>query len=258
LLICDVKQISEQIEMAARLWLFLDYDGTLADFAPSPDIVEPDPELNLLLSKVSGLDRIRLTVVSGRRLDHVRKLVTTPRIWLAGSYGLEMFSPEGERIDRVEDASEIRARLEALKPIWEALVAQREGFYLEDKGLTLALHARYARQETAGAVLEQARRLGQTWADNIRLRYLGGENFLEICPLSADKGQTIEYLLKTHPFEGALPIYIGDDDKDEAAFAAVKRNRGVAILVSPQPRPSQADCRFTTVAGVRRWLDQMA
>ena len=34
--------MAERIAHAERLWLFLDYDGTLAEFAPTPDHVFPD------------------------------------------------------------------------------------------------------------------------------------------------------------------------------------------------------------------------
>ena len=39
---CTPIQITDQVLRADRLWLFLDYDGTLASFAPSPEVVAPD------------------------------------------------------------------------------------------------------------------------------------------------------------------------------------------------------------------------
>jgi trehalose-6-phosphatase len=37
--------LNERIARAQRVWLFLDYDGTLAEFAPTPHILEPDNDL---------------------------------------------------------------------------------------------------------------------------------------------------------------------------------------------------------------------
>ncbi|MGD8598942.1 MAG: trehalose-phosphatase, partial [Anaerolineae bacterium] len=116
-----------------RLRLFLDYDGTLADFAPTPEHVEPDPELLELLSQLAQRPYLRVAVVSGRRLKHIQQLVPTPGILLAGTYGIELQLPDGERLDRL-DYGAIRPILDALKPQWAALLDGRDGFFLEDKG----------------------------------------------------------------------------------------------------------------------------
>jgi len=54
---------------------------------------------------------------------------------------------------------------------------------------------------------------------------LGGHKFLEIGPTLAHKGRTVDYLLDRYPWPGALPIYLGDDDKDEKAFGVIARGQ---------------------------------
>ena len=95
------RWIVERLTRAERLRLFLDYDGTLADFAPTPDHVLPDPSLIALLTRLAARRCIQTTVISGRRLAHVRQLVPVPGIFLAGTYGVELETPRGERLDRV-------------------------------------------------------------------------------------------------------------------------------------------------------------
>ena len=141
-------QVHERLAQAERLRLFLDYDGTLADFAPTPEHVNPDPELVDLIGRLARHPRFRVAVVSGRRLGHVQKLVPVPGVLLAGTYGVELQTPEGERIDRL-DYDRVRPTLDALKPRWAALIAGRQGFFLEDKGWALALHARFAAEDEA-------------------------------------------------------------------------------------------------------------
>ena len=75
---CVPQDLEQRLARTERLWLFLDYDGTLADFAPTPDHVLPDPELVDLLATLARHPRIRIAVVSGRRLSHVQKLVPVP------------------------------------------------------------------------------------------------------------------------------------------------------------------------------------
>lgn len=252
-----LAEVQKRLRQAERLRLFLDYDGTLADFAPTPEEVTPDPALLDLLARLEQDPRIRPAILSGRRLSHVQKLVPVPGILLAGTYGIELQTPLGERIDRLPFA-EIRPTLDRLKPRWAELLAGREGFFLEDKGWTLALHARFADDDETEQVLAQARRDAVEAMDERALelfRLLGGHKFLEIGPKLAHKGRTVDYLLERYRWPGALPLYLGDDDKDEEAFGVIKARGGIAIVVASEPRETQADLRLTTPRAARRWLE---
>jgi trehalose-phosphatase len=244
-----------------HLRLFLDYDGTLAELAPTPDHVEPSQELVGLLGRLARDPRIQVTIISGRRLSHVQTLVPVPGILLAGTYGIELQTPEGARIDRLAyDA--VRPTLTEIKPQWASLIASRKGFFLEDKGWSLALHARFADSQEAEAVLAEARSVA-TAAKRTRpassglFRLLGGHKFLEIGPRLAHKGRTVEYLLARWPWPGAQILYLGDDDKDEEAFDVIQTHGGLAIVVSREPRETQADFRLESPAHTRRWLGEL-
>jgi trehalose-phosphatase len=255
-LLCSSESITELLAHATRLWLFLDYDGTLADFAPTPEHVDPDPEIIELLTKLARYPRIRLAVISGRRLSDVRTLLPVPGVLLAGTYGVELLTPEGKQVNRVE-YSAIRPALDDLKPRWERLITGREGFFLEDKNWALALHARFAQDDEAEQVLATARRMATEAAPSGAFRLLGGFKFLEIGPGLAHKGHTVEYMLDRYPWPSALPLYVGDDDKDEEAFGVIKSRGGMAILVAPEPRNTRADCRLESPQAVRRWLEAL-
>jgi trehalose 6-phosphate phosphatase len=255
-MICTPELVKGRLAGAERLWLFLDYDGTLADFAPTPDQASLDLELVDLLTGLAQHPRIRVAVVSGRRLGHVQELLPVPGILLAGTYGVELQTPEGERINRVERAA-VRPPLDGLKIGWLGLIAGREGFFLEDKGWALALHARFAADDEAEEVLSAARRMASEAASAGPFRLLGGHKFLEIGPRLAHKGRTVEYLLERYPWPGALPLYLGDDDKDEEAFGVIRARGGMAVLVAQEPRATKADCRLESPQVVRRWLEML-
>ena len=92
--------------------------------------------------------------------------------------------PGGERVDRLE-YDVIRPTLDALKPLWDSLIAGRQGFFLEDKGWALALHARFADENETERVLAEARRNATEAIDRASpglFRLLGGHKFLEIGP----------------------------------------------------------------------------
>jgi trehalose 6-phosphate phosphatase len=248
-----LDHIAEHIAAAGRLRLFLDYDGTLADFAPTPDHVEPDPAVIELVTRLARHPHIRAAVISGRRLSHIEKLVPVSGMLLAGTYGIELRLPDGEHVERVP-YDEIRPVLEALKPRWEELLAGRDGFFLEDKDWALAVHAKFAADDEAEEVLETARRIANEAIDPTLFRVLGGHKFLEVGPQAAHKGRTVDYLLEHYPWGDALPLYVGDDDKDEEAFGVIQARGGLAVVVSEQPKETQADGRLESPQATRRWL----
>ena len=254
---CSDEGILQKLSQARHIWLFLDYDGTLADFASTPDEIIPDAGLITLIAELATRPDIRVTVISGRRLQHIQALLPIDNIIRAGTYGLEIQTADGEIIHQVAYGS-VRPFLVSLKQVWEPLLDGRNGFFLEDKGWTLAIHSKDASEEEAAAVLNEARRhaeflLEESAGDVLRLQ--GGHRFLECGPQSADKKRAVEYLLSTYPWHSdALLLYLGDDDKDEVAFAAIQERGGLAAAVGDRLRDSTADCWLPSPQAVRQWL----
>jgi trehalose 6-phosphate phosphatase len=252
------KEMAGQIARSPRTWLVLDYDGTLADFAPTPDTLLPDEALIALISRLarhSGV--LRVMILSGRRFSHIQTLLPVPGILLAGTYGIEYQTWEGA-MGAFFDMESERPELEKVKHAWSALIEGRDDFYLEDKGYTLALHGSRASDADARAVLSMANQAAAFISERAALRVLGGYKFLEIAPTVADKGQSLTTFLERFPWPGAKIVYIGDDDKDEQAFAVVREREGIPILVAEKPRPSLALYRLSSPAEVRQWLALIA
>ena len=223
---------------------FLDIDGTLIEFAATPDAVHIDA---VLLALIAGLQRASggaLALVSGRALSFMQRRLGLG-LPLAGQHGLERRDAAGRlQTHKAPDAAR-RAIKAALAPV----LARHPGLLLEDKGLTLALHYRraphlaaYAQRlmaqlaETAGAGLEMQR----------------GRLVAEIKPAGINKGTAVAAYLTEPPFKGRRPVYIGDDLTDEQGFATVNRLGGISIKVGSGK--SCARFRLRDVAAVRRWL----
>lgn len=256
---CDSKQIWEMLDVALRLWLFLDYDGTLADFAPTPDHIQPEPALIDLITQLVQQPDLRVSIISGRRLSHIQQLLPIDDLMVAGTYGVELCTWSGEMISRV-DLGAIRPVLSNVKLAWQALLDGREGLYLEDKAWALAIHAKDAQPTVADVVLREGRRLAEAEIEDLpgdSFRIQGGSQFLEIGPTLAHKGRTVDYLLATYAAPKTLPIYIGDDDRDEEAFAAVLAHGGWTMVVDAGHRATLADCHLDSPAATRRWLKEL-
>jgi trehalose-phosphatase len=257
-----LESLTECVLAAPRIRLFLDYDGTLAEFAPTPDIIEPDPELADLITRVAAHPRILASVVSGRRLEHVEELLPVPGILKAGTYGVEMTLPDGTPLARV-DRTIIRPVLDEVKSGWSALLTGRPGYFLEDKDWAIAIHGRHAEDGEEEEVLQTGQAEAQAALARLapeiagQFRILGGYKFVELGPNLANKGKTIAYLLDERPWQDALPLFLGDDDKDEEAFEIIKQRNGMALLVNRTPRETHADARVPTPQDARDWLEEL-
>lgn len=240
-----------------RLWLFLDYDGTLADFAPTPDVVTPDIELIDLLARLVRRADTRVAIISGRRLKHIQKLAPVPGMLLAGTYGIELQVWDGEQVNQIE-YEKVRPVLKKIKPRWEELIDGKSGFYLEDKGYALAIHAANAEDSTARQILDQAVRVAKDEGISDPFLLFRGNKFLELASRLANKGTAIRYLLDKFPWPGALLVYIGDDDKDELAFKAINEAGGISILVSGVSRDTEAQYQVDSPEEVRKLLREVS
>ncbi|MBI5030819.1 MAG: trehalose-phosphatase [Chloroflexi bacterium] len=249
-----LTKILRHLRNGGRLWLLLDYDGTLVPVAPTPAEAVPDPGLLELLSRLVQIDAMCVAVVSGRSLASLKPMLPVPNLILAGIYGVEI--QIGEHIESdVLNPQEMRKKIDEVKSAWAQIIVDRPGFWLEDKRFALALHGRFADPPTADIVFSQAReKLAEIAVDEFRI--LGGERFLEIAPASASKGKAVEWLLEHMPLADALPVYFGDDDKDEEAFLVVKQLGGIPIGVGkPRSATTHAVERLASPSDLRMWLE---
>jgi len=257
MILCTTEPIVKNISTVKYLWLFLDYDGTLAEFAPTPEDILPNKDLIALVDELVHLPDTRVAIISGRRLGHIQALLPVSDMLIAGTYGLEIQTPDGNINYRL-DYGELRPLLDELKKKWEQLLKGRSGFFLEDKGWTIAIHAKDAAEQEAEITLEQAHRqadgiINQGPTDVFRL--LGGHRFLECSPREADKKRTVEYVVSGQRWhDETLFVYLGDDDKDEVAFEAVQDRGGIVVAVGDRLRNSTADCWLPSPQAVRNWL----
>ncbi|HSB67574.1 MAG TPA: trehalose-phosphatase [Anaerolineales bacterium] len=252
-------ELNAWVSEAERLWLFLDYDGTLVKFARTPDILKPDPKLIDLVRRLVATSRLRLAIVSGRRLKDIQTLLPVEGIYKAGTYGIEVETPDGERIQR-EEYTQVRPYLDRLKPQWEEIINGRKDFYLEDKGWSLAVHARFASEKEAIQVISNLQHTLDQDLITDEYRLIKHKRFLEISSAKAHKGKTVSFLLNSFPLTEARLVYIGDDDNDSEAFETIHAFGGVAISVEQYfgiIRSSGGDYVFKSPKAVRKWLDSL-
>ena len=219
--------------------LFVDFDGTLSEIAPTPEEAAAVPGATDALRAAAGRFAV-VAVVSGRPAAEVRaKLGDPPGVRWFGLYGLD----QGET--GPGDASST-----ALGPMIATAVADLEHIRLEPKGATFAVHYRDAPDpgSTRAVLLERLMAI----ADAADMRIIEGKRVVELGPADAPtKGDVIRSQGK------ALDVicYAGDDLADLHAFGAVDElvasgATGLKIAVASAETPAElADAADVLVSG---------
>ena len=233
---------------AGRICLFLDFDGTLVEFADHPRDVRPDAHLLQLLSSLQLVLGGAIALISGRRLEELDVLLQPLQLPAAGLHGLERRDAQG----RLRPPTAAGPELRGLRSRLLELIAAHAGLLLEDKGASLALHYRRA-PELQETVQRAVAALVAPLAPQLQL--LRGDMVLEIKPQAPDKATAVEGFMREPPFAGRVPVFVGDDVTDRDGFGAVRRHDGMTVAVGDRVT---AQWRLPDPAAVRAWLARIA
>jgi trehalose 6-phosphate phosphatase len=222
--------------------LFLDFDGTLAAYAPHPDGVTIEAGLPDLLARLRERLHGALAIVTGRTLDALDAILGPPRYAAAGLHGLEwrLASGKTHRSGNFSGAGHI------LAAVVERFGADRR-LVIEDKGVGVALHWRRAPERAAECIAFM-----REIVTSPELEVLRGHAVVEARPRGVHKGAALRALSRHAPFAGRRPVYVGDDRTDEDGFRAALVAGGHGVKVGPEP--SEARYRLASVKAVHAWL----
>jgi trehalose-phosphatase len=244
------RTVWRRIAAAPQRVLALDFDGTLSPFVPDPARATPYPGVRERLDALQDAGCCRLVLVTGRECAALLGLLglsRPPEVW--GSHGGERLFPDGRRESLAPDAAQAAGLDEARRQVRDLGLEAS----LEAKPGCLAFHlralapaaARDARQQVAAAWS------GLAGAAGLALHAFDGG--LELRLPGADKGRALRTILEETP-PGAAVFYLGDDLTDEDAFSALGE-RGVGVLVRPEPRASRAAWRLKPPDELLAFLD---
>ncbi len=224
--------------------LFLDIDGTLAEFADTPEAVRIDPAMAMLLPALMRELSGALAIVTGRAITSADALFPGLTLPMAGQHGCERRDAAGA----IHMHAPVKATQAKLRDLLSGLALRHPELMLEDKGATIALHYR-ATPQLASHVHRTLRRSVDA-AEGYQLQQ--GRMLLEVRPDDRDKGTAIVDFMAEHPFAGRVPVFIGDDRTDEHGFVAVERLGGWSVKVGPGR--TSARFRLPDPSAVRDWL----
>jgi trehalose 6-phosphate phosphatase len=228
--------------------LFVDFDGTLVELAPTPTDIRVSDKLPGLLADLAARLGGAVALVSGRSLADLAPLVAPYGGPMVGQHGNEIRYPDGRLTSGSDDGA-----VDVARAALAAFAARHHGIMLEDKGGTIALHYRGA-PDLAEPCRRAAREAIEAGGGG--LRAIDGNRVIELVPRRVGKGGAIATLAAEPPFRGRVPVFVGDDTTDEDGFAAVDALGGISVKVGSGP--SAAQYRLPDVAAVWAWIGQGA
>lgn len=238
--------------------LFLDYDGTLAPIASSPDKAALPAETKKVLTNLIESANCKVAIISGRALNDLKELVGIQGIIYSGNHGLEI---EGPKI-RFTSPLSLRHKktLRDIKDELKTKLSGIKGILLEDKGLSLSIHYRLVNREQIPQVKTILHEATILYAVRNKIKIQFGKKVFEIRPaLEWDKGKVVLWLLGRWQFafneKNIMPLYLGDDVTDEDAFKALE-NKGVTIFVG-KPKKSYARYYLKDTLEVKDFLKRL-
>lgn len=228
----DLKKIRDILAQAYTM-LFLDYDGTLVPIVESPDKAVMPEEIKGVLVELSKAPKCKIAIVSGRSLKDIKNIVGLSNILYVGNHGLEA---EGGGIKFESPVSwKYKTILSTIKNNLNKKLSLICGAFVEDKGLSLAVHYRRVDKKFMPLVKAIFRETTAKYLVKKEIKIRRGKMVLEIRPpVEWDKGRIILWLLARRQLSSdagnILSFYMGDDVTDEDAFKALK-NKGITVFV---------------------------
>ena len=211
------KNFADYLSHQQDYYLFLDIDGTLADFTLNPkDSFIPTQTLTLL-QKIQN-HGIKVAIVTGRNLTEARQMLCPVRLPMAATHGLEI-AFDRNSVNDAYVASIDTVELAAIRQVISQFCIPYDDLTIENKPYSVALHYRQnpTLADVAYTIMIKALKNHIDWT------LKAGKYVLEAVPKGANKGSAILTLLqKTQTSAPICPIFIGDDMTDEAGFMAVQ------------------------------------
>lgn len=228
--------------------VFLDFDGTLVDIAPTPDAIEVDDALKSLLNTLLQRHGGAVAIVSGRNLQVIDHYLEGFAGTVSGGHGAELRHGDVHQAGIECDFE----RLDHIKNAVREFAAIDTRVMAEDKSFGIVLHFRQ-HPELECKVRDF---LSSLVGDDDQFEIQAAKKALEIKPRGISKADAIKRIAEFSDFAGRKIVFAGDDTTDETAFCWVNENGGVTVKIGEGP--TCARYRSASPSAFKAWLGRHA
>jgi trehalose 6-phosphate synthase/phosphatase len=240
--------------------VLLDYDGTLREIEPDPELATPTSEIRALLRELTSLPETDVHIVSGRRRANLERWFGQLPVYLCAEHGYLAKPPGGEWRTLVDlDLAWMRP----IERLLRRVAADVPGAQVERKSCSIAWHYRQAEPEYGSwRARELLNDLGQHLA-GLPAEVLLGRRVVEVRARGVDKGLYVRSVFPEGRERARFVIGLGDDHTDHDLLEALPPGSVAGHVggLRPSARPGGRSHEHVHIEGpgeVRALLRELA
>ncbi len=241
-----LQDIIDDYASAKNRLIFLDYDGTLADFHNDPQKASPDEELYNILDHLHNQKNTTLFLISGRDKQTFSKWFLHKKYNMIVEHGV-WISRNGKEFSLLEKVkSDWMAKI---MPVLESFVDRTPGSFVEEKNYSLAWHYRNTDPDFGEKRATELNTVLTSLTSNDSLSVLNGNKVMEVKSSNVNKGRAAVRVLGESDFDFVFAM--GDDWTDEYMFEELPKS---TISVKVGRQKTQAKYFIENTKNVRELL----
>ena len=253
-----LKEVLDNINIFERIFLFLDYDGTLVEIKKNPEDAIISNQHKNLLSRLSDKPEIIVTIVTGRTLGDLLKFfkdIDINKINWVGIHGAEI-KLKYESTFLIQIAEKNLSVIREIKNKVNKVIKDVPCFKIEDKKITFAIHFRNCLKKDL-IYLKKILNILEEYKKKHPINYLKMKKVIEVKHRDISKENAmIKVKKKCKNLKPSITICIGDDLTDESLFE--KNVGGVNIKVGKNyPLQTKAEYFLKGTEEVYEFLEEL-
>jgi trehalose 6-phosphate synthase/phosphatase len=257
----DVRaRLQRRFVRARARTIMLDYDGTLRELEPHPDLAIPTREIRALLRELAGVSATDVHIVSGRRRSNLEQWFGQLPVYLCAEHGYLAREPGGEWRTLVDlDLSWMRP----IERLLRRVAADVPGAHVERKSCSVAWHYREAEPEYGSwraheLLNDLGHHLGGAPAE-----VLLGHRVVEVRARGVDKGLYVRSVFPDGKEPWRFVMGLGDDRTDHDLLDALPSGSVAGHVggLLPSTRATEGPREHIHIVGpgeVRAFLRELA
>jgi trehalose 6-phosphate synthase/phosphatase len=231
----DLDEVLSRVRTARKVFLFVDYDGTLVPLRDKPEQAVPTDDVLALVDALDRVSDFELAIVSGRDREFLSNHLPD-HVRLVAEHGALIRYDAASGFDRLVDEQGQYELREHVLGIMRDFEARIPGSRIEEKEFGVVWHYRMSDPIFAH---QQALALADTLGELLQQTQLGvlmSKKAVEVRHLGINKGEAVRSILERSGFDAGrdLVLTMGDDRTDEDMFRVYPRVN-ISISVSDGP-----------------------